>query len=293
MDICIHEPTTQYADIIYQGPSHSRLPTMTDVKWMSVDRIIAAHRYAGKIYIIDITGDSYDIITTYTHTYKNKLYQTEMFEIDKERQKIYLICFTEMLFIFDILPSNHIVYVKSLQLNSNNIPYHGIRLHMNNLFITPSYKYYGIDAIKKYNIHNNSITDICLPDNNIRIKNITFLPDNTILLLICYKSNTSLSMSSHISKGCMRLYDSDFRTLLDTYDLPSIHSDSIISQGYAFYATCRDLTHGFILKGCIRNQKIIEEARIRCEDFPHGIDILGTKLAYTSYSTSGIHIIDI
>ncbi len=265
---------------------------MTDVKWISDTRIIAAHRYAGKIYIIDIFGDEYKIISTYTHTYKNKLYATEMFDIDKERQKIYLICFTEMFFILDILPTDTIVCVKSVQLNTANIPYHGIRLNMNHIFITPSYKNYGIEAIKKYDIHDNRVTDINLPDKNIRIKHITFLPDNTILLFICYKTDTSMAMSTHCSSGCIRLYSPDFRTILDTYELPSIHSDSIVSQNYVFYATCRDLSQGFLLKGCIRNQKIMEETRIACEDFPHGIDILGSKIAYTSYTTSGIHIID-
>jgi hypothetical protein len=292
MDIYIHEPITVYAEKIYQGSSHSRITSMTDVKWMSETRIIAAHRYAGKLYIIDISGGRYKIITTYTHTYKNKLYTTEMFDIDKERKKIYLICFTEMFFIFDILPTDTIVCVKSVQLNTANIPYHGIRLHMNHLFITPSYKNYGIEAIKKYNIHNNCITDINLPDKNIRIKHISILPDNTILLLICYKTDTVMSMLTHYSSGCIRLYSPDFRTILDTYDLPSIHLDSIVSQDYVFYATCRDLTRGFLLKGCICNQKIMEETRFACEDFPHGIDIFGSKIAYTSYTTSGVHIID-
>lgn len=63
------------------------------------------------------------------------------------------------------------------------------------------------------------------------------------------KTVTSLSLVNHCSNGYIHRYSSDFRIVFDTYELPSIDSDSIVSQSYVFYATCRDLTHGLKKKG--------------------------------------------
>ena len=293
MDIIIAEPITKYASKIYQGKNNWRYPSMTDVKWISESRIIAAHRYSGKIYIIDLCGNNYQIISTYTHMYNNDLYQTEAFEINREKQEIYLISYTEMLFILSILPSNKIVLRKSIQLNTLGIPYHGIRLHNNELYVTPSAMQVGNFPIKCVNVENYNIKDIPVSDKTIRIKHISFLPDNNILLLINYKTVTTLSMPNHYSSGCIQLYSSDFRTILDTYKLPSCHLDGMVMRDTIFYASCRDMTHGFIFCGQIVNNKIIEIKRIPCNDFPHGVDLLGSKIAYTSYTTSGIHFIDI
>ena len=292
MDIRIIEPSTNFSQIIYQG-SDSRCSTMTDVKWISEKRIIAAHRFAGKIYIIDLSGLEYNILTTYTHRHNNELYQTEAFELNKEKTRIYLICYTEFLFILDILPTNKIVCTKSIKLNSFNVPYHGVRIYDNHVYITPSAKSIGFETIKKMNIENYAITDIATSHDNIRIKHISFLENNSILLLINYKTDTTMNMKNHCSTGSLRLYSSDFQTVIDSYELPSAQLDSIVTTNYTFYATCRDLKSGFLLKGKVHNNKIIVEKRIPCEDFPHGIDILEDKIAYTSYSTSGIHFIDI
>jgi hypothetical protein len=291
MNICITEPPTEFTKVIYQG-TYSRMSTMTDVKWLSDTRLVAAHRYAGKVYLIDLSDKGYSIISTYNHTYKNKLYQTEAFEINKEKNIIYLIGYTEMLFILDILPNNSIICSKAIQLNTQRIPYHGIRLYDKHIFVTPSNKNNGHESIKKININDYTITDIPSLGNTIRIKHIHFLPNGTVLLIINYKTATTLTMKNHISNGCLRLYTSDFNVILDSFEMPSTHLDGLTMDKNIFYITCRNLDNGYILKGNIKDNKIITENNIPCEDFPHGIDICNNRIAYTSYTTSGIHIID-
>jgi hypothetical protein len=290
MNIYITEPPTEFTKVIYQG-AYSRIPSMTDVRWLSDTRLVAAHRYAGKVYLIDLSDKGYSIISTYKHTYKNKLYQTEAFEINKEKNIIYLISYTEMLFILDILPNNSIICSKAIQLNTQSIPYHGIRLYDRHIFVTPSNKNIGYETIKKMNTETYAIEDIPSLGNTIRVKHIQFLPNGTVFLIINYKTATTLTMKNHISNGCLRLYTSDFTVILNSFEMPSTHLDGLTMDKNIFYITCRNLDNGYILKGNITDNMIITEKRIPCEDFPHGIDIFNNKIAYTSYTTSGIHII--
>lgn len=48
---------------------------------------------------------------------------------------------------------------------------------------------------------------------------------------------------------------------------------------------------GYLYKGVVENRKIVSINKFKTNDFPHGIDVRDNKIAYTSYSTSGIHII--
>lgn len=292
MNIIIQEPPNQFTKPIYQG-SDSRYPTMTDVKWLSETRLLAAHRYAGKLYILNLRGDDYEIISTYTNTHQNQLHQTEAFELNSAKNKIFLISFSEMLFILDISPQNKIQFVRSISLNSFNIPYHGIRLYQNHLFVTPSRRIIGLESIKKINLTDFSIADLPSLGEMFRIKHLAFLSDGSVLVLINYKTTTTLLMENHISSGCLRLYRSDFQTVQDTLEIPSAHLDGMTMDGNTFWVTCHDLEGGFILQGRIVEGKIVKERRISCEDFPHGIDVYKNRIAYTSYKTSGIHIRDV
>jgi hypothetical protein len=292
MNIIIEEPLTKFAKSLYQG-LHTRYASMTDVKWISKSKLIAAHRYAGKLYCIERSDTDYKILSQYTHKYRGELYQTEAIELNKEKNKIFLISFTPLLFILDIRTDNSIVCTKTIELNNTGIPYHGVRLFENNLYVTPSHTPVGFETIKKIDLDTLRITDISSLGNTVKVKHIAFLPNKTILVLIQYKSTTSLYNPNHISTGCLRLYDEGFTRVFHTLEIPLSQVDGMTIDDSTFYVTCRDLDHGYILQGHVLNNIIYMDKKIPCEDFPHGIDCLGNTLAYTSYSTSGIHILNV
>ena len=51
MDIVIEEPVNKFANKLYQG-QRWRYPSMTDVKFINDEYIVAAHRYGCKVYVI-------------------------------------------------------------------------------------------------------------------------------------------------------------------------------------------------------------------------------------------------
>ena len=82
MDIVIEEPLNHFALKIYQG-SRWRYPTMTDVKFLDNQHIVAAHRYGCKVYVIHIDEENkrFTIIDSIQLMHKNRPYQTESFTI--------------------------------------------------------------------------------------------------------------------------------------------------------------------------------------------------------------------
>jgi hypothetical protein len=80
--------------------------------------------------------------------------------------------------------------------------------------------------------------------------------------------------------------------MLDSVDIPYTHFDAVCRDERSFYATGANLQHGYIFKGNVQNNIISKLCAYQVHDFPHGIDVIDNTIAYTSYSTSGIHFMD-
>lgn len=288
MNIIINEELNKFANKIYQG-HRWRYPSMTDVKFIDDEYIVAAHRYSCKVYVINIQTERSSIVSTLILTYDGKPYRTESFVI--LNNKIYMISFSNIMTIIDILPDYTLQQTQSIVLNDDNIPFHGIALYKDNIYITPSRKTVGNDYILCYDTFNGSIRNIASLGDNIRVKHLSFVDNDFIVVVANYKTVTSMAEEGHIFNGSIRLYSTDF-ALLDNIEIPLTHFDAVISINKILYATGADLIGGYIYKGIIEDNKIKSIHKYEVNDFPHGIDKRNNKIAYTSYSTSGIHIID-
>ncbi len=288
IDIVINEKPTEYKQKIYQG-DRWRYSSMTDVKFVNKEHIIAAHRYACKLYSIHLLENTYDIIDCLILNYKRKPYQTESFVISNN--KIYMLSYSNILTIICILPNFKLAQTSILQLTQEYIPFHGIALHNDFIYMTPSQNTIGTEYIISLNTLNGQLKPIHTLGDDLRVKSIAFLPDDSIVVVVNYKENTSMLEKGHVFNGSIRLYTNNF-VLLDSIEVSSTHFDDVIQKDNVFYATGANLDGGFIYKGQVEDQKITSLNAYQVNDFPHGIDILDNKLAYTSYTTSGIHIID-
>jgi hypothetical protein len=288
MDIVIEEPLNKFANKIYQG-QRWRYPSMTDVKFINDEYIVAAHRYGCKVYVIRLHNGTFTIVETLTMTHKNKPYQTESFVIVDS--KLYMLSFANIMTIIDILPNYTLQQKKTIVLDDARVPFHGIALRDNTLYITPSRKTIGTEYILSYNILNGEIRNIATLGDDLRVKHLMFLDNDLIVAVVNYKTDTSMAEQGHAFNGSIRLYDIEFK-LLDNIEVPLTHFDGIACKGNVFYATGADLIGGYIYKGVVHDGKIKSLCKHQVNDFPHGIDIRNNLIAYTSYSTSGIHIID-
>lgn len=291
MEIIIQEPLNKFAIKLYQG-SRWRYPSMTDVKFLDNQYIIAAHRFSGKIYSIHIDEEkqSFTIIDRIQLMHKNKPYQTESFIIVDNT--IYMISFSNIITFIDILPNYHLQQKKTfLKLVSQDIPFHGITKKEHVVYVSPSRKQIGTEYILSYNTFTNQVSNVATLGENIRVKSLAFLSNGLIVVIVNFKEDTSMIETSHCFNGEIRLYSNEF-ILLDYVDVPYTHFDCICNDNCNFYATGANLQNGYIYNGKVNENKIESLYAYEVNDFPHGIDILDNKIAYTSYTTSGIHIID-
>lgn len=288
MEIIITEPLNKFSSKIYQG-ERWRYPTMTDVKFINDTYLVAAHRYGCKIYVIHLQSNTFTIVHTLIMNYKGKPYQTESFVI--VNNTIYMISFSNVMTIIDILPDYTLEQRCSIQLCNSFIPYHGISFHKNLVITTPSKRTIGTEYIMSYDITTREIKKIVSLGDNIRVKAITFVPNDLVVVVVNYKTETSMIEKGHMFNGSIRLYTSDY-VLVSNVEIPLTHFDAVISRDNIFYATGADLNGGYIFKGVVCNGQLVDITKHQTEDFPHGIDIQNNKIAYTSYKTSGIHFID-
>jgi hypothetical protein len=291
MDVIIKEPLNKFAVRLYQG-SRWRYPSMTDVKFLDTQHIIVAHRYACKVYVIKIDNEnqSFNIIDSLQLMYKNKLYQTESFTI--LNNTVYMLSFSNIISYIDILPNYHLQQRHtSLKLVSQDIPFHGITKKDHLVYVTPSKKQIGTEYILSYNTLSNQVSNVVTLGENVRVKCLEFLSNGLIVVIINYKQNTSMTDKLHFFNGEIRLYTQDF-SLLDYVVIPFTHFDCICGYDCDFYATGANMQNGYIFNGKVNGNTIETLYAYEVHDFPHGIDILGNKIAYTSYSTSGIHFLE-
>jgi hypothetical protein len=284
--------------------NQSRLTSVTDINIISRDLIVVLHRYAGMVYLININSDltNYKIIDKIKIKYGGNQFQTEA--LTRKDNRLYIITFTEYLVIVDIIDNKHLKFVTEVKLNNPGCYYHGLEINDNNLYIVPSIVSGDNMHIVKINLNQSDIqiqkivTDEFKKNTGkYRIKDISFLPDGKILLIIMINNGkTRMSDFSHADMGFIHLYTSDYG-LLDTYQLGEVHADALITNGNEFYLTVTDPGGGFIYKGFINNEKNTIEniKKTQIAGFPHGIYINQecNLLGFTSYSTDSAYLMNL
>ncbi len=307
MKIIFNEKNDKNLSQIYLY-NKGRTPSVTDIKFINRNLIIVAHRYAYKLYLISIDNekDSYEILDTYkTIDEKNKVHFCESFEIvyipkgieKEEVYKLYLIFFSNLFWVFDVnIKTYKFIFKKSVLLNNQNT-YHGIKIYNHHLYLSPSNKYTSNKSNNILEINLDTYNQKYLPlgaiQDNYRLKDICFINDNMILLLIIYKTNIGTNIKNQITNGAFGLFSFPNFILLDKIEFNHIHFDRVIlDKNNHFYVTTQDENSGKIYTGTIDlvNQKIILLKDFIVDDFPHGLDIYEDLFAYTSYDTNSVNI---
>ncbi len=281
-----------------------RYPSVTDVKFINRNLIIVAHRYVYKLYLIKINNfnNTYEIVNTYkTIDEQKKVHFCESFEIiynqSKELYQLYMIFFSNLLWIFDVNIKNYkFIFKKSILLNNQNT-YHGIKIYNHHLYLSPSNTYTSnksnnVLEINLFNYHQKYLPLGSIQDN-YRLKDICFINDNMILLLIIYKTNIGTVIKNQITNGAFGLFSFPEFKLVDKIEFKHIHFDRVISdKNNNFYVTTQDENSGKIYKGSVDllNKKIILLNYYIVDDFPHGLDIYEDLFVYTSYDTHSVNI---
>lgn len=289
MQISLVESPTEYSQKLY-FEQRTRFATVTDVDFVNETRIVAAHRYGCKLYVIDfkLEDKSFSILHTHTLMHNGRRIQTEMIKV--VGNKVYVISYNELIFEFELMPDGSLVQRRSKALNNTRSPYHGIEFFEGYLYLTPSNKSQGDDRIVKLNPVTFEHEYLKSLGSSLRYKDIGFLENKFRVIPANYKNLMEMTAPGATFDGVINIYNEKFE-VTDTRYIKLAHFDAVVTRGNEFFITVSDTRGGAILHGTVGSAGTIESLRrIPVEDFPHGINMFGSLIAYTSYKTSALYI---
>jgi hypothetical protein len=293
MQIQIVEENVTNFKLLYLD-NRSRLPSVTDVKFITKDLIIVAHRYASKLYLIKLLFDNTcEILDTIVLTYPDtgKLTYTESF-VYKDNT-VYCINYIEYLIKVDII-DNKFVWRSIEKINQNNTHYHGIEIFNNTLYLSPIVNQINekCEEFATYNLVDKKFSFLSTPNlpNDIKIKDILFVNSDLVVLSVLNKTENTLYNKKYIANSYIGLYTFPNFILLDKVDIENCQLDLGTMNDNKFYV-CGSTTKGdYIYYGEVKDNKIVNFGQVEAEPFPHGIDIYGDMIAYTSYGNDSVYI---
>jgi hypothetical protein len=259
-----------------------RLATVTDSKFISDNKLVVAHRSNATLYLIEISDNDYRILNRLLLKFNNKYYHPDLISIENNR--IYMTAYTNISCIVDIV-NDQLKFIKLIKIHEY-ILYHGC-------FVKNNLMYYG--GIKDKD-KNTPLTIYDYNTNNTR--NIKINYNRRIKTISIYNNNILLGVDGKNSD--ITIFDSWilYYTLNDTFDLldsiyiPNTQIDGSVIYNNYFFITLHDAIDkcGYIYVGTINDINISYVKKVKCNNFPHGIDVYNNKLAYTSYTNGSVTI---
>ena len=292
------EPSEENSVFWKQGEfflkDQGRVATMTDVKFINKDTLVACHRAAAEVYLIKIINNTFQIIDSIVldkepHKYRH----SDAFHPDLMSYHKGIIYLSEYgpNYCMVKVNDNKLIYINAYAGNNVNIPYHGILANDQGLYLG------GCDSAIITYIKNNKNNIHLFSSKNFRKERIKTISLYNNLYILCF--------DIHISKGKYKQLDTRIRILKqDENNNLNIIDESIYIQdsqpdGAVVYKDYYLFTRHCSIKRCgiigiykIHNNKLELVKEIECENFPHGIDVNENRIVYTSYTKSAIFMID-
>lgn len=274
--------------------NEKRQATVTDVKYISKDTVVVAHRAAAKLYLIRIENNSFTLLDTLLlDTAKRSLNPRKRYNNQRFFHPDLMSVYGDIVYISEYtnrcclveIKDNKLIYKKVIDLG--NTAFHGC-------FSDNTYAMFG-------SVNNGCITTLSHKTKKIgsidarleakqRIKTIG-IRNNEVILAVDKISGKHTEAGS--TADCwIKLYEKqdDELKLLDTLALPYGQADGYKCYKDLHFITMHDgvAQSGIILILKTKNKKLELIKRVPCESFPHGIDIINDQLIYTSYANSSI-----
>ena len=290
-------PSKKMGDGVYwkQGNFYfngeKRVATVTDVKFVSDTILVVAHRAAAKLYLIELKNDAMNVLDTISLEFNHwgirhwgkKYFHPDLIALHKN--SVYMSEYSNRCCIVDIIDNKFIF--------NNVLRFKGPACH--GCFSKDDSVLFGAvkngtitifdDTTKKF-----SVFDTGIADKTKRIKTIGMDGNNFVLGLdnnIKSADNRKIGGDSWVN-----LYECKNNKFLelDSLRLPNTQIDGHRSYKNFHFITMHDGDNkcGVIVILKVSNNKIDVFRKVKCESFPHGIDIYNDQLVYSSYTNSSI-----
>lgn len=272
----------------------SRVATMTDVKFINNNTLVACHRAAAEVFLIKIINNTFEMIDSMVLDKEpHKYFYRDAFHPDLMSHHNGMIYLSEYGPTYCVLTvyANKLIYVGAHKANNVNIQYHGIFANDQGLYLG------GCNpAIITYIGNNKPAIHLISSKNyvNERVKTISLYNN---LFIVCFDILISEGKYKEIDTR-IRILKQDQNNNLDIID-ESVYIKDSQPDGAVIYKDYFLCTRHCAIKRCgvisiykIHSNKLELIKEIECENFPHGIDINENKIVYTSYAKSAIFMID-
>lgn len=279
--------------------TQSRIATLTDVKFVDENTMVVAHRAAAELYLIKIHHQAklniIDTLVLHKEPEKYNTFHPDLMSIHNET--LYLTCYRSKICIVKIVNGTSLSYQRTIIINKQNIPYHGIFYHKEIIYLGGCNSTHKNTLFSKYNTKTQKIQHITNKHlNGYRMKSICYYDNNK--LIIGLDTGGDVSKNSLIKifeiKESSSSSDDDVNLVqLGSIEIHQAQTDgSCIYKNY-YFTTMHyiDSQKCYILVYKIENNNTLTLIKKKeCHDFAHGIDIFDDKLAYTSYAQSCVII---
>lgn len=268
----------------------SRYDTLTDVVFLSDNRVVCADRQDKLLYLIDI---DYTLSTSkIIHSIETPYNVDLMTNIGNT---IYLANLNNYLTVCEVR-NGRLTFIRNITLASEFL-YHGLCINPNNqneLFLTSTRKH---NLLTILNLRGNTYKHYTIPRlENSFLKDVVFVDDKRVLIVATDNGpKPALDVSSITYKSYVNLYtySSDKFTFIDGITYDNCHVDAVEFRNGIYYVTAQMNDNGVILRGHIEDNFLIPLSDISTADFPHGLAVSPSGyLGYTSYSTSSLYVLD-
>jgi hypothetical protein len=267
-----------------------RIPSHTDVAFLSKDRLIIAHRFSGKFFLVQVKGESFEILDSYKIIYKGKYEFPDLIHAYKNR--IYIVNLNNILHILEVT-NDKLQYVKSFPVHAS-YGYHGLHAFASKVFLVSTTKLKENPfVVTEYNVDSSKCLHYHIIGNTNRMKDISFLTDTVCVILTSYNDrDIGLGKEKEVYDGEILLCEFNNKEfiVIDRVEKSPCHFDSVVSKDGKIYCTAVEPSGSYILTADIVHNKITNLQNHPCAPFPHGIDIYENYLAYSSYGTSTTYI---
>jgi hypothetical protein len=257
-----------------------RIATVTDVKFLRDDLLIAAHREAAKLYLIKLMDDGYKIIhqkTLRTHLLPrfDRFFHPDLLVL--RGNMIYMSEYSSRYAVYCI-HNNKFSLRETFQINKNK--YHGCHVDGDFLFLG-SVKGGMIDVV---NTNTKVISQLKiapsikpLDDRQTRIKTVGREGDYFILGMDRIKGERTKGMDNEGGDSWVGLFEQNGQTLncISLINFENTQLDGYVRHQGNHFFTIHDgnLRSGTIQVLKVENSELRLVHATKCKSFPHGLDI--------------------
>jgi hypothetical protein len=278
--------------------NEKRVATVTDVTFISSNLLVVAHREVAKLYLVKLSGSDHEIIhekplrTTWLPSRKRFFHPDLMAVKDN---LIYMTDYSNRCAVFQ-LDGNKFIFKNVLKVGRNI--YHGCFLENNSLLLGSVRD--GIVQLLDTKTQRTSQIKFDpqsapINERNVRIKTIGKQEDYLIIGMDRPKVNPGHANDGGDSwVGLFERNDHRLKCVsLIKYENSQLDGHAT-NMGFHFFTT----HDGNRKKGVIQiikeeNAELKVIHSVVCESFPHGIDVLDGKIAYTSYKKRSVNVYDL